>query len=135
MSGSWTHRTNSGRVLAWMIALLLLAQPARALLAQDAPETIRQVQQALIVRGFMEGEADGIYGKDTQFALERLKVLADYMNLSLEGAALEKALVAGEIPCSVVELSQGELNQEVQRLQRRLRTLGYLRAKADGQYG
>ncbi|MEG0934053.1 MAG: L,D-transpeptidase family protein [Clostridia bacterium] len=135
MSGSWTHRTNRGRVLFLMIALLLLAQPARALLAQDAPETIRQVQQALIARGFMEGEADGIYGKDTQSALDRLKVFADYMGKKLDGAALERALVAGEIPCSAVELSQGELSPEVQRLQRRLRTLGYLRAKADGQYG
>ena len=121
--------------------LCLLAAPAFALKEGDLGEEVLSLQTRLVTLGYLEGRPDGVYGASTGYAVSRLRAFAEAAGLTFSGpeteagADLLEALAAGRVPAFSGVPQMGDTSEAVMRVQRRLRTLGYLRDKADGYYG
>jgi peptidoglycan hydrolase-like protein with peptidoglycan-binding domain len=133
------------------------AQPAQAGLtyAQPlSPEALMRVQEKLRQLGAYQGRVDGVWGPDSQAALERFQ---QGRGLQVTGQ-LNQATVAtlGMRPGELLEASRsgggsgtaagadagpaaamsGPLSQDaVRNIQARLRSLGFYRARPDGVWG
>ncbi len=113
------------RAIALMLALLtvlvLLPMPAAdaAALKRGSKGTeVRRLQQNLIGLGYLEGEADGSFGRKTQSAVQRFQ--ADF-GLGIDGNAGEK--------------TQTALRNAVVRVQIELQQAGCKPGSADGSFG
>lgn len=135
----------AGLVLAApLLAPPALAQPAPGLAYVQplAPPALMQVQERLRQAGDYTGRADGVWGPDSQAALQRfqqrngLQVTGQLnqvtaMTLGLNPGAL---LAAGAGPAA--EAPPGPLSRlAVQNVQARLRNLGFYRGAVDGFWG
>jgi len=107
----------------------------------DRGDEVKKVQQGLIEKGLLSGEADGIYGSSTQTAVEQFQ---EYLyTLGLADVAVTG--VADEITQTYLEtisynpyeteLKLGDEGDRVALLQSRLISLNYLAGSADGNFG
>ncbi|MBR0666989.1 peptidoglycan-binding protein [Roseomonas hellenica] len=140
-------------VLAGLIlAAPLLASPASAQPVSGlsyvqplAPPALMQVQERLRQAGDYTGRADGVWGPDSQAALQRFQQRnglqatgqlnqVTAMTLGLNTGTL---LSAGASPAAAApEAAPGPLSRlAVQNLQARLRNLGFYRGAVDGFWG
>lgn len=140
----------AGLVLAApLLALPAVAQPVPvpglSYVQPLAPPALTQVQERLRQAGDYTGRSDGVWGPDSQAALQRfqqrngLQVTGQLnhvtaMTLGLNPGAL---LAAGVGPAAAVpEPAPGPLSrQAVQNVQARLRNLGFYRGAVDGFWG
>ncbi len=123
--------------------------PAQSSVLQkgDRGDAVKAVQEQLIVLGYLSGKADGIFGSDTRDAVKTFQRNQGMDDDGKVGAATLAALNAASLvaPSNPVQpesdplntsklLKQGSTGAEVQALQERLITLGYLNGAADGYY-
>ena len=103
---------------------------------------VTSLQNRLIELGYMAGKADGSYGGATEYAVHAYqsrnglyadgKAGSDTLNSIYSSKAKSAASVASSIGTTLKSGSQGTA---VTALQKRLRSLGYLSAAANGTYG
>ena len=103
----------------------------------DEGEEVQALQQRLILLGFLDDEADGKYGKNTENAVEDFQehlIAQGVENVSATGAATpitQEYLFDEERSTFLMELASGDEDGEVRRMERRLRALGYLDEEPD----
>lgn len=118
---------------------LLLQEAAGYEVLQTGSEgdEVAALQDKLIQLGFLEGTADGIYGKQTrQAVLDFQKHLTAQGKEDIEADGIAAPLTQEYIFSNyyssyLSELKLGDQNAEVMRIERRLRNLGYLDAEPD----
>ena len=103
-------------------------------------EAVRALQQRLIELGYLNDDADGIFGSKTQYAVRLLQTdLADrgFAVNGVASAELQDVLFNEDLPDydPYKALSRGNTGLRVTIMQDRLRALGYLADSADGIYG
>lgn len=117
-------------------------------------EAVAQLQQRLIALRFLTGAADGIYGTKTAEAVYAFQKANGLVRDGIAGAKtlqkLYSTAVATPTPApqttpgasdntihvaSGQTLRRGDINEAVRQLQQRLIALGYLKGKADGNFG
>lgn len=104
---------------------------------------VRTLQNRLIELGWLEGTADGKYGNATEYAVKAFQ--ARYSSLWTDGIAgpdtLKTLYSAGaattKTPASSlgISLEQGDENDAVKAMQKRLKELGFYKSTADGSFG
>ena len=109
----------------------------------DSGDAVLALQQRLIQFGFMSDEADGIYGKKTTAAVKRLQnhlcdqaAYAD-MDLAATGKATPLTLKLFMDPAYTsytADLEADGSGSEVERVERRLNTLGYMDRAEDQKF-
>lgn len=142
-----------GRAAAWVIAAVLAAAPAAAqtpvlVYTQPLPpQGIQLVQQRLQQQGAYAGKVDGIWGADSQAALERfqqtrgLQVTGglNQATAATLGLPVEQLLAAGQPgPASAVAqpVAGNALSRaSVEAIQTRLRALNFYTGAVDGIWG
>jgi len=134
-----------GLGLAASFALPAAAQQTPPTLAYVQPlagQSVQSVQDRLRQAGVYSGRIDGIWGADSQAALERFQQAhqlqvtgqlnqATAATLGLDPNALLATPVAGPVPPPVDHL----LPTSVRAVQARLRTLGFYGGAVDGVWG
>ena len=114
------------------LLIVLFSLPAQATMETG---TVLAAQECLVQLGFLESTPDGIYGEQTEKAMERLRAYAQFVGEDLSDERLLGALIAGELPRFAEQSALGDVSETAMRVQRRLRVLSYLPDKADGRYG
>lgn len=136
-----------------VLAMPLLVSPASAQPASGlsyvqplAPPAMMQVQERLRQAGDYTGRADGVWGPDSQAALQRFQQRnglqatgqlnqVTAMTLGLNPGAL-LAAGAGPATAALPDAAPGPLSRlAVQNVQARLRNLGFYRGAVDGLWG
>lgn len=102
------------RLLALLVALLLLSQASAAVVAWGSRgEQVRQIQQRLIQHGYLSGSADGVFGQETYDAVlwfqRKNGLTADGKVGSSTAAALGITLTGGTISAGTYREKEIEL--------------------------
>jgi peptidoglycan hydrolase-like protein with peptidoglycan-binding domain len=126
-----------------LAALRVHAQPARLVYVQPLPsQTVLTVQLLLRQDGDYTGAVDGVWGPDSQAALERYQqrhALEATGSMNLATAAtmgLDPGSIWGLAPASAPAVNGQMLRpRSVQAIQRRLRGNGYYYGPIDGVWG
>ena len=98
----------------------------------DEGEDVQRLQERLVFLGFLDDEADGKYGKNTENAVEDYQehlIAQGVEQVSATGTATgvtQFYLFDEERSTYIKDLRQGDEDGEVRRLERRLQALGYL---------
>lgn len=135
--------------LLLMVPALAMAQQAQQGLAytqQLSPPAVRAVQERLQQLGVYNGRVDGVWGPDSQAALEQYQqrqglLVTGQLNQATAatmGLNPGQLLAAGTGPAmgAGANAAPGPLSQAaVRNLQSRLRTLGFYRGGVDGVWG
>lgn len=112
------------------------ADPAALLKKGDSGESVRALQNSLIVLGYLTGEADGQYGSATKAAVMAFQAAS---GLKTDGQAGEKTQSAINSAVAAITsagtLKKGDRGDAVRALQQKLSSLGYLSGSADGIFG
>jgi peptidoglycan hydrolase-like protein with peptidoglycan-binding domain len=100
-------------------------------------DSVRELQERLNELGYKCGSSDGVFGSNTKRAV---RYFQDAIGASQDGVAtdaLQQKLFAIGAPEFVlyVQLKKGYDGVRVEKLQTRLRELGYLAEPMDGEYG
>lgn len=112
-----------------------------ALTGGDKGDGVKALQQRLTELGFMAGKVDGSYGKVTYAAVLAFQkhLIAQGQDMDGEIAATGEAtaltqevLFSASYSSYVRDIAPGAEDDEALRVERRLRTLGYLDAEPDG---
>ena len=113
-------------------------------------ESVKQLQQRLKDLGYLSGKVDGIYGNATVKAVKAFEKAYGQKQTGIASVGMQKHLYADDAlaygsatpePTAAASedtyrtLSKGSYGEDVVALQARLKTLGYLKGKADGYYG
>ena len=103
-------------------------------------EAVRALQQRLIELGYLDDDADGIFGPNTQYAVRLLQTDLVSRGFAVNGVAspeLQDVLFGEDLSAydPYKALKRGNTGLRVTILQDRLRELGYLADGADGIYG
>ncbi len=143
------------RTHGWILAGLLLAGQAAAQVAPSliytqplAPAAVTQVQERLRQAGVYSGRADGVWGPDSQAALERFQQgrglqvsgqlnQATAATLGLGPSELLAAgPTAGPAPGTPAAMATDPLSPAaVRNIQNRLRAMNFYRGPVDGAWG
>ncbi len=121
---------------------LLISEDAKIVRAElssgDKGDAVTELQQRLIDLGFLDDEADGSYGSMTAEAVKLFQehVIAQGLSDDVEADGVATSLTQDilfdeEYSVYLKDLSEGDEDSEVLRLERRLHILGYLDADAD----
>lgn len=104
---------------------------------------VRTLQNRLIELGWLEGSADGKYGNATEYAIKAFQ--ARYSSLWKDGIAgpdtLKTLYGAGAATTKTpaaslgISLEQGDDNDAVKAMQKRLKELGFYKKSVDGEFG
>jgi peptidoglycan hydrolase-like protein with peptidoglycan-binding domain len=145
-SGSWL----AGVAVAAVLSTPALAQQAPALLYTQplAPAAVTAVQEKLRQAGAYTGRADGVWGPDSQAALERFQsthglVASTQLNPATAatlGLAPSELLAAGPgagpAPGTPAAMATEPLSQAaVRNIQQRLKGLNFYQGNVDGAWG
>lgn len=110
------------------------AQISEVLSVGDRGDEVRLVQEKLRELGYYDGEADGVYGRSTSAAVREFQLDEGLTADGKAGAAELDALGIYSDPSDDV-LDLGSSGNDVMRLQRTLRRLGYYSGELSGRYG
>ena len=134
--------------IAPAVAQPLQSPPALTYSQALTPQAVQLVQQALQRQGLYNGRADGVWGPDSQAALERFQQshgvqVTGQLNqatLATLGIPAEQLLAAGQPappPATPVAPIAGNAlsRASIQAVQSRLRSLNFYRGPVDGVWG
>ena len=122
--------------ILWLIGATCFAEVKLG----DKGAEVEEVQKYLIAQNFLTGEADGIFGEETEKALKNFQIkyglLADGI-CGDETFKMLKSAANDEISAEKVDkiLRRGDTGDLVKELQNILIELGYLAGAADGEFG
>lgn len=124
-----------GEDLAW--TLLQPAQQFSPLQRGSRGDAVSAIQQPLYDHGYYDYYIDGIFGYRTDYAV---RMVQTDLGLPVTGIAdenLQRLILDGNFPNydPYLALNRGDTGLRVQRMQQRLRSLGYLADGADGIFG
>ncbi|MGN0801639.1 MAG: peptidoglycan-binding protein [Candidatus Faecivicinus sp.] len=114
-----------------------------ALKQNDKGDAVQELQQRLIVLGFLSDGADGIYGEKTAAAVAAFQNhliaqgLADALGIAATGEATpltQAQLFSDSYSSYLSDVTPGAECAEAARVERRLRSLGYLDAEPDASF-
>ena len=102
----------------------------------ETGDQVLRVQRRLASLGYMTDEADGQLGAGTMRSLRIFQYYNALTQTGIADIATQNALFSGDArrPDHAM-LSQGATGEEVSRLQKRLRVLGFAAINVDGSYG
>ena len=110
------------------------AATLRALTAA-APENVIGVQQRLIDLGYLRGEADGKWGRQSAAAMKLFQQLHELEATGTPDEASVEKLNSDDAIAMPTGLHSGDKGEAVLRLQRRLHQFAFLTDEPDGAYG
>ena len=119
------------------LRLLEKAEKYETLQTGSSGGQVTALQEKLIQLGFLEGAADGEYGKKTREAVlefQNYLLRQGMTDVAADGTAdslTQEYLFSDHLPMDVKELSAGDSDDDVKRIERRLVNLGYMDAAAD----
>lgn len=126
------------KILAIVLALMLLVTHALAyteLAKGSKGDEVVTLQEALINQGYLNGKADGDFGKKTEAAVLAFQKANGLPETGVADEATQTAIMSREEDrLSNLVLSSGSTGNDVTKLQNRLIELGYLTGKATGTY-
>ena len=105
------------------------------LVAGNTGDRVAQLQEKLIQFGFLSGAADGVYGKKTSAAITRFQEHLSHQSVYSEldipanGKATpvtQMVLLDPDYSTYYTDIAPGEESGEIQRVERRLKGLGYM---------
>lgn len=140
VDGDWYYiETESGKGYVLGDYLNVSAIKSTSFKSGAKGDEVKEIQRRLIELGYLSGTADGTYGSSTKTAVtafqKAFKLTADGV---VGTGTLNKlfSLNASETQSDeYTTLSYGDSGDAVLKLQRRLIELGYMTAKADGDFG
>ena len=108
-----------------------------ALSSGDRGDAVRALQTRLNELGYSCGSVDGIFGSRTRRAVRYFQDAIGSTQNGVASAAVQERLFAANAPeyVTYVTLSKGSSGIRVEKLQSRLRELGYLAEPMDGDFG
>jgi len=118
----------------------------------DSGVAVAKMQERLAELGFYAGEIDGMYTDSVVAAIKQFQVQAEQTADGVATAALQELMFSDDPPLSpeldairkeeeaaantvLNPLMPGDISDDVTKMQTRLRELGYLNKKPDGDYG
>ena len=103
----------------------------------DSGSMVRSIQKRLDELGYPVGKIDGVYGNDTQTALNLFMDAIHVTEHNYVTPAVRRRLFASSAPVydPYMQLKKGNSGEAVLRMQERLQELGYDPQKIDGKYG
>ena len=103
----------------------------------DRGDAVRAMQTRLNELGYSCGSVDGIFGSRTRRAVRYFQDAIGSTQDGVASAAVQERLFAASAPeyVTYVSLSKGDSGIRVEKLQSRLRELGYLAEPVDGDFG
>lgn len=114
----------------------------------DRNQAVTTLQQQLAQLGFYSGSIDGIFGPQTQAAVQQLQRTASLPEDGMVGSKEQAALVAAlgqqatqpidrapEAQPTYTQLAKGDQNKAVGELQQRLKALGWFQSQVTAYYG
>ncbi|MBD2326580.1 peptidoglycan-binding protein [Alkalinema sp. FACHB-956] len=114
----------------------------------DRNEAVTTLQQQLAQLGFYSGSIDGIFGPQTQAAVQQLQRTVSLPEDGMVGSKEQAALVAAlgqqatqpidRAPAAqptYIQLAKGDQNKAVGELQQRLKALGWFQSQVTAYYG
>ena len=121
-------------------AAMLLAAAGLGAFAEELREgargeAVERAQARLVELGYLTGAADGIFGAQTERAVELFQYFHDLDVTGAVDEATEARLFDGGARALRAQLSSGDRGDAVTELQQRLIQYGFLRDGADGVYG
>ena len=124
----------------FMLRQYLSADSYAELKEEDSGAAVKELETALLALGYLDGAPSINYSSLTTAAVQRLQAACGMKESGEADLATLRVLYSGNAPDSPmlsISLSSGAKNDNVNRLQTRLYTLGYLsRASSiDGDYG
>lgn len=96
---------------------------------------VRALQQRLIDLGYLNGSADGAFGKRSQAAMKQFQAVHGLEATGLPDDETREALFSDSAKSVPRRLSVGSKGDEVIALQEKLIQYGFLAGEADGSYG
>lgn len=138
------------RWMAFLLCVLLCAMSfAPAALGEQAKTTLKEgargdevveMQARLITLGFLDGKADGIFGKGTKAAVTSFQkhLKAQGRSVTVDGVVGPKmweVLLDDSYSTYLQDVTLDQKSDEAKRLQKRLIALNYLDDTADGHFG
>ncbi len=96
--GAW-HRITSGSVSGWMHAAYVDSPTLRTGMRT---ESVRTLQEQLIFLGWLSGNADGIFGAQTEAAVRRYQAASGLVSDGLAGKATRAALQKEVSLCNAI---------------------------------
>ena len=141
----------SRRWLAGLTAALLAMSPALARAEESLSlpaEDVARLEARLVELGYFSAEADGVYDADTRLAVESFQQANGLDVSGLPDAATQQLLYGGggvsrqdyltrfaDTYREMAPLQNGDIDAQVQVLQRKLGELGYFSGGVDGVFG
>ena len=103
----------------------------------DRGDAVRAMQTRLNELGYNCGSVDGIFGSRTRRAVRYFQDAIGFTQNGVASPAVQERLFAANAPeyVAYVSLSKGDSGIRVEKLQSRLRELGYLAEPVDGDFG
>lgn len=105
----------------------------------DKGEAVKRLQERLIALSYLQGTADGVYGKSTQKAVTKFqkanKLTADGTAGAMTLSLLYSNAIEKNDTTNTPILKRGTNSPAVRELQNLLIRLGYLQGTADGKFG
>ena len=105
----------------------------------EGESAVSDLQKRLQSLNYLDGEADGIFGEDTQAALEAFQALNGLPETGMLDAGTRSALnSAMAVPMPTPEptpLAKGAKGDGVREVQEALRAYGFMTGSADGDFG
>lgn len=99
----------------------------------EVSETLRKYQNRLKELGYLTSSADGTYGKDTETAVKRFQERTGLIADGYLGPTTISELMSKNAQANAIIV--GMNGPEVEKIQKRLKELGYLSGTPDGRYG
>ena len=118
-----------------MMATGELDEATLSALQEAMPASVTDVQQRLIDLGYLNGTADGIWGKRSAAALKLFQQLHGFEGTGISSKPVIDRLFSNDAQILPATLRAGDSGDGVARLQRRLIQFGFLTGQADGDYG